>query len=131
MAGKNIITLPGLDSIDMSAVEGDLLGHSYFAADAGAIYDLFRLLWRGDPPPRRCGMSDRAGSGRAANVWLFNVELCKGNDLLEAGVMVKRFGDLARARVTARLAALTDPTQKQEWSLILTRLDSLLNAGDQ
>jgi esterase/lipase superfamily enzyme len=130
MAGSNIITWPGLDTIDMSGVEGDLLGHSYFAADAGAIYDLFRLLWRGDPPPRRCGMSDRPNSGKSANVWLFNVSVCKGNDLLEAGVLVKRFGDLARARVTARIAALTDPSQKQEWSRILTRLDGLLNTRD-
>lgn len=128
MAGKSIITMRGLDTIDMSAVQGDLLGHSYFAADAGAIYDLFRLLWRGDPPPRRCGMSDRPNSDKSGNVWLFNVDACKGNDLLEAGVLVKRFGDLARARVTAHIAALTDPSQKQEWSLILTRLDGLLNA---
>jgi hypothetical protein len=56
--------------------------------------------------------------------------LCKGNDLLEAGVLVKRFGALARARVTARIAALTDPSQKQEWSRILTHLDGLLNARD-
>jgi esterase/lipase superfamily enzyme len=126
MAGASIITRPGLDTIDMSAVEGDMLGHTYFAADAGAIYDLFRLLWRNDPPPQRCGMTSRAGAARA-NLWLFNVNACRGNDLLEAGVLVKRFGDLARKRVLDRIAALTDPDQKQEWSLILTRLDGLLN----
>ena len=40
----------GLDSIDMSEVPADSLGHSYFAANSGAIFDLFRLLWRGDAP---------------------------------------------------------------------------------
>jgi len=45
---------------------------------------------------------------------------------LEAGVMLKRFGDLARARVEANISTLTDPSQIQEWKLILKRLDGLL-----
>ena len=120
-----IIRLPGLDTIDMSAVPADALGHSYFAANSGAIYDIFRILWRGDPPQQRCGMSDRKGSG-TLTVWWFNADACKGDDLLQAGVMLKRFGDLARARVEANISALTDPSQKKEWSLILKRLDGLL-----
>jgi esterase/lipase superfamily enzyme len=127
-AGDVIIRLPGLDSIDMSAVPADMLGHSYFAANAGAIFDVFRLLWRGDPPPQRCGMSGRKSSGPLA-VWVFNADACKGDDLLEAGVMLKRFGDLARERVIANIATLTDPSQKQQWSLILKRLDGLLAPG--
>jgi hypothetical protein len=41
-------------------------------------------------------------------------------------VMMKRFGDLARAQVEANIQSLTDPSQVQEWSLILKRLDVLL-----
>jgi esterase/lipase superfamily enzyme len=124
-AGDVIIRLPGLDTIDMSSVPADALGHSYFAANSGAIYDIFRILWRGDPPPQRCGMSNRQGSG-TLTVWSFNADACKGDDLLEAGVMLKRFGDLARQRVLTNISTLTDPSQKKEWSLILTRLDTLL-----
>jgi esterase/lipase superfamily enzyme len=124
-AGDVIVKLPGLDTIDMSAVPADALGHSYFAATSGAIYDIFRILWRGDPPPQRCGMSDRKGSG-SLTVWWFNADACKGDDMLEAGVLMKRFGDLARARVVATMATLTDPSQKKEWTLILKRLDGLL-----
>jgi esterase/lipase superfamily enzyme len=124
-AGDTIIRLPGLDTIDMSAVPADALGHSYFAANSGAIYDMFRILWRGDPPPQRCGMSNRKGSD-SLTVWWFNADACKGNDMLEAGVMLKRFGDLARTRVVANLSTLTDPSQIKEWSLILKRLDGLL-----
>ncbi len=124
-AGDVIIKLPGIDSIDMSAVPADMLGHAYFAANAGAIFDVFGLLWRGDPPPRRCGMSGRtAGSG--VPVWVFHADACTGEDLLEAGVMLKRFGDLARERVVENLATMTDPSQKQQWTLILHRLDGLL-----
>jgi esterase/lipase superfamily enzyme len=124
-AGDVIVRLAGLDTIDMSAVPADALGHSYFAANSGAIYDIFRILWRGDPPPQRCGMSDRKGGG-SLTVWWFNADACKGDDLLEAGVMLKRFGELARTRVLDNISSLTDPSQKQEWSLILKRLDGLL-----
>ncbi|MGA2189051.1 MAG: alpha/beta hydrolase [Steroidobacteraceae bacterium] len=124
-AGDVIIKLPGLDSIDMSSVPADMLGHSYFAANAGAIFDVFRLLWRGDPPPQRCGMNGTRVSGTLA-VWVFDANACKGDALLEAGVMLKRFGDLARSRLIANMATLTDPSQKQQLSLILARLDGLL-----
>jgi esterase/lipase superfamily enzyme len=124
-AGDVIVKLAGLDSIDMSSVPADALGHSYFAANSGAIYDIFRLLWRGDPPPQRCGMSNRK-PGSSLIVWWFNADACKGGDMLEAGVMLKRFGDLARQQVLANISALTDPSQQQEWKLVLTRLDGLL-----
>ena len=124
LAGSTIITLPWLDTIDMSAVPADMLGHSYFAANAGAIYDLFRMLWRDDAPAQRCGMVDRVSSDQ--RVWRFNVDLCKGHDLLLAGVLFKRFGAQARARVNARLNGISDAAEKQEWTRILGRLDSLL-----
>jgi esterase/lipase superfamily enzyme len=124
-AGDFIIKLAGLDTIDMSKVPADALGHSYFAANSGAIYDIFRLLWKGDPPRQRCGMSESKGGG-TLDVYLFNADACKGDDMLEAGVMMKRFGDLARAQVEANIQSLTDPSQVQEWSLILKRLDVLL-----
>jgi hypothetical protein len=46
--------------------------------------------------------------------------------MLEAGVMLKRFGDAARAHVLDNISTLTDPSQKREWSLVLKRLDILL-----
>jgi esterase/lipase superfamily enzyme len=127
-AGDVIVKLAGLDTIDMSAVPADILGHSYFAANSGAINDIFRIFWRGDAPPQRCGMKDSKGGG-TLSVWLFNADACMGDDLLEAGVMLKRFGDLARDRVAANISALTDPSQKREWQLILNRLNGLLTTA--
>jgi esterase/lipase superfamily enzyme len=130
LAGINIISMPGLDTIDMSAVPADSLGHNYFAANSGAIYDLFRLLWRGDPPPKRCGMSSpKAGS--TLSVWLFDVDNCKGDEVLEAGLLLKRLGDDAHAQVQAYVSTLTDPSQKEQWSLILKRLNGLLAPDNQ
>jgi esterase/lipase superfamily enzyme len=129
-AGDVIVKLAGLDSIDMSSVPADALGHSYFAANSGAIFDMFRLLWRGEAPPQRCGMSNHKASGTLI-VWSFNSDACKGDDMLEAGVMLKRFGDLARDQVVANIKTLTDPSEQTQWKLILTKLDGLLPTVNQ
>ena len=70
-------------------------------------------------------MSERKDKD-ALDFYSFNADVCKGDDMLEAGVMIKRFGDLARAQVVANIQAVSDPSQAQEWSLILKRLDVLL-----
>ena len=129
-AGNVIVKLAGLDSIDMSSVPADALGHSYFAANSGAIFDMFRLLWRGEAPPQRCGMSNHKAGGTLI-VWSFNSDACKGDDMLEAGVMLKRFGDLAREQVVANIKTLTDPSEQTQWKLILARLDGLLPTVNQ
>ncbi len=125
LAGPGIVTLPGLDSIDMSAVHADTLGHTYFAANEGALFDLFRLLWRGDPPKRRCGMNEQRAS-TVGSYYQFMVAGCEGEDLLEAGVLVKRFGDRALSLVQANVQTLTDRKQQLEWQRILLRMNGLL-----
>ncbi len=130
LAGATIVTLPGLDTIDMSGVEADILGHSYFAANEGAIYDLFRLFWRGDPPSARCGMNRQQASGQG--FWIFDVGFCRGTELLEAGLLWKKFGAAARARIENRIRQLTQPEQeieKEEWFRIMERLETLLGSG--
>lgn len=130
LAGATIVTLPGLDTIDMSGVKADVLGHSYFAANEGAIYDLFRLFWRGDPPSARCGMSRNQVAERG--FWLFDVDFCRGTELLEAGLLFKRFGAAARARIQEHISRLNAPEQadeKEEWSRIMQRFESLTRPG--
>lgn len=128
LAGDRLVTLDGLDSIDMSAVEADMLGHSYFADDTGAMYDLFRLLWRGDPPPRRCGM-EPLREAKAVRAFRYNVGDCGGQEVLVAGVLFKRFGNVASRLVRKRLTAIREPEQREEWQRILKRLDDLLKNG--
>lgn len=130
LAGETIVTIPGLDTIDMSGVKADVLGHSYFAANEGAIYDLFRLFWRGEPPSARCGMSRQQSEGQG--FWLFDVGYCRGTELLEAGLLFKKFGAAARARIENRIRQLTSPEQaieKEEWFRIMDRLESLIGSG--
>jgi esterase/lipase superfamily enzyme len=130
LAGETIVTLPGIDTIDMSGVEADILGHSYFAANEGAIYDLFRLFWRDEPPSARCGMSKHVDTQRS--FWMFDVDFCRGTELLEAGVLFKKFGAAARARIQKRISQLTSTEQaieKEEWFRIMDRLETLIGSG--
>ena len=69
-----------------------------------------------------------SGSG----FWIFEVDKCRGNELLTAGVLLKRFGAAARERIERRMNGLTEPdqeTEKQEWSRILDKLDTLISPG--
>lgn len=50
------VVLPGLDTIDASAVEGDLLGHSYYGDSRAMLADLHALLQHGRPPEERFGL---------------------------------------------------------------------------
>ena len=130
LAGKGIVSAAGIDTIDMSDIDADLLGHGYFAAKGGAIYDLFRLFWLGDPPERRCGMQSND------EVWSFDAKPCRGGAVLEAGLLLKRFGPDARPRVQERLDSLEEADKKadkkarKEWTRILDQLDSLLEEDD-
>jgi len=123
-AGATVIRLQGLDTIDMSAIPADMLGHSYFATNSGAIFDLFRLIWRGDPPPQRCGMRGHLENGNRG-IWVFSPGSCNSVQLLEAAVLLKRFGDLAQQRLAHDLAALTDPRQRLEITQVQQFLDGL------
>jgi len=130
-AGATVIRLQGLDTIDVSAIPADMLGHSYFATNSGAIFDVFRLLWRGDPPPDRCGMRDPARNG-TQGVWVFNASACNSLELLEAAVLLKRFGDLAQQRLARDLAALRDPGERLKVTQVMqfmTRLRQSLTAS--
>ena len=115
----------------MSGLPADVLGHSYFAANGGAVYDLLHLLWRGDAPdsPQRCSSSeDKAGA--AVVVWRFNVAKCQGSELLEAAMLLKEYPNQASAQilaqVSAQISALTEPAQKQAAEAIFQRLNYLL-----
>jgi esterase/lipase superfamily enzyme len=135
-AGALIIRVQGLDTIDISGLPADALGHSYFAASGGGVYDLLHLLWRGDAPdsPQRCSTGeDKAGA--SVVVWRFNVAKCQGSELLEAAMLLKEYQDQARAqileKVSAQISALTEPAQKQAAQLVLERLNYLLASAGQ
>ena len=74
----NIVIVPGLDSIDVSAVDTSLLGHSYYGDNTSVISDIARLLRTGFPPERRCGL--QATTTPTTRYWSFVAHaICPAN----------------------------------------------------
>lgn len=65
-SGSAPIILPGLDTIDVTAVSTDTLGHSYYGDNRAVISDLLQVFEHEKPP--RSGLS-RAGVG-SLGYWL-------------------------------------------------------------
>ncbi len=52
-AGDNIIVAPGVDTIDASDAEAELLGHEYFSQGAHTIADIYQWIIEGKSPDQR------------------------------------------------------------------------------
>ena len=68
-SGTEITVVPGVDTIDVSAVDTGLLGRSYFGEKRSVIADMYYLLKDGKPPGQRAGLQERKLGGRM--YWAF------------------------------------------------------------
>jgi esterase/lipase superfamily enzyme len=67
-----LVVVPGVDTIDVSAVDTSLLGHSYYGNNDSVLADLFELLHDSKPPAqRRWLLEQRLG---ALTYWIFQRE---------------------------------------------------------
>ncbi len=110
----------GLDSVDMSALGEDMLGHSYFATSSSALTDILLLFWHDRPPDQRCGMTAKIAAG--SPFWQFDPQRCDGPVVLSALTMLKANGSATLATIDTILAKLAaDPAkhdETQEWKAI-------------
>jgi esterase/lipase superfamily enzyme len=69
-SGLDLVILNAVDTIDATAVDTSLLGHSYYGDNRSVLADTFDLIRRGSPPHARFGLvaKDRYGS----RYWLFS-----------------------------------------------------------
>ncbi|HKW35441.1 MAG TPA: alpha/beta hydrolase [Candidatus Acidoferrum sp.] len=56
-SGENIVVVNGIDTVDASAVNTSLLGHSYYSENRSVLSDIFRLVRDGAPPSDRFGLT--------------------------------------------------------------------------
>jgi esterase/lipase superfamily enzyme len=55
-SGQGIVVMPGIDTIDVSAIDTSLDGHFYYADNRSVLSDIFVLLRSGSPPQKRFGI---------------------------------------------------------------------------
>jgi len=65
----DVVVLPGIDTIDVSALETGLLGHSYVGDNKSVLSDIFALIRNGLPPNQRFGL--RASGQPPRQWWVF------------------------------------------------------------
>ncbi|OHB66022.1 MAG: hypothetical protein A2V70_13250 [Planctomycetes bacterium RBG_13_63_9] len=58
-AGEGLLVLPGIDTVDASAVDTSFIGHSYVADSKTVLADLTELLHRAKPPDQRTWLRPR------------------------------------------------------------------------
>jgi esterase/lipase superfamily enzyme len=68
--GEGIVVMPGIDTVDASAVDTSLtgLGHSYYADATQILSDLF-AFFQGNPASKRFGL--RAAQSKDGPYWIF------------------------------------------------------------
>lgn len=91
--GDDILVSELFDTVDMTALGEDMLGHNYFADHASALTDMLSLFWRDAPPTKRCGMVKR--SKHDHSYWLFDPQACRGAVALSAMTLLKKKGSQA------------------------------------
>ena len=52
-----IVRVGGIDSIDVSSVDTNFIGHFYYAENRSVLSDMMRLIRTGKPPAERCGLT--------------------------------------------------------------------------
>lgn len=65
---QGILVVNGIDSIDVSAVDTDLVGHFYYGDNSSVLSDMYYLL-KGVPADRRFRLTPKTFAG--AGYWLF------------------------------------------------------------
>jgi esterase/lipase superfamily enzyme len=60
-AGIPMLILPGVDSVDASAVNTDFLAHSYFCEDRSVLSDIYNVIRTNSPPEKRFDLTQVPG----------------------------------------------------------------------
>jgi esterase/lipase superfamily enzyme len=68
-AGDGLIVIPGVDTIDVTAIDTSLWGHSYYGSSNPVLHDLRMLLSRAIPPRDRTWLSPAERDG--LTYWIF------------------------------------------------------------
>ncbi len=69
-SGELLVVVPGIETIDVSAVDTTLVGHSYYSSNGSVVSDLICLLNDAKPASQRMGLLSRDYQGLP--YWVFN-----------------------------------------------------------
>jgi len=68
-SGAGLIIVPGIDTVDATAVVTDFVGHSYYAESRSILSDMFYLIREGKRARERFGL--RGADTSTGQYWVF------------------------------------------------------------
>ena len=68
-SGLGLVIVPSVDTVDVTAINTSLDGHSYCGDNRSVLTDIFELIKRGSPPQERAGLLAKTRYGE--QYWLF------------------------------------------------------------
>jgi esterase/lipase superfamily enzyme len=68
-SGEDVVVIPGVDTVEVSAVDTSLVGHFYYGDNRSVLSDLFGLLRDHKAPDQRFGLAARKKNG--LRYWVF------------------------------------------------------------
>jgi esterase/lipase superfamily enzyme len=68
-SGSQLVVVPGIDTVDVSAVDTSLLGHNYYGDNSSVLTDIFELLNDSKPADQRQWL--RAERSGLLKYWVF------------------------------------------------------------
>lgn len=114
--GDAALTLPGMETIDLSALGPQTWSPALLA-------DLSMLIWRDADPARRCDLQRVEGGAEGAALWQPQPGVCDDPALLPLLADLRRAGVNTPAAARARLAqTVDDPAQRQKLAPVIDKL---------
>ena len=87
-SGRDLVVVPGIDTIDVSKVDSSLIGHSYYGENDTVLADLYDLLQESKPPDRRPWL--RPVPAGEMNYWVFTSPRERASALRQAEEMFRQ-----------------------------------------
>lgn len=69
--GAGLVLREGMETVDASLVDTDLVGHSYFAENRSVLSDIFYIIKQGLPASQRAGLRQVPPRNGGIPYWTF------------------------------------------------------------
>lgn len=120
-AGADLLEGTEFDTVDMSDLGEDMLGHTYFANDSSALADIMSLIWLNSAPGQRCGLAPKSGA------WHYQKGICLEKKMV--GLISRLWGRTDVTQAEIRETVTEAVPDAHEASLLERNFERLIDSN--
>lgn len=117
-ANGELFLINGMDSIDASEIEADMLGHSYFGDSPKLLADILGSIRLDQEPKARCSVKPREADAAQKYSWDVRTDGCSVEQLRAAHAIIRKHGSDALG-VSQRLSDTASGEEYKYWLGVL------------